>query len=331
MGLADPGGRRVHRRVAGDVGDDGRGLGLAPVGADLLDGRLPPVAGPGRPGDRPRPRVRTGVRLPLDSMERTQAFVLDQRMDVPACNTLAAAVLGHSRTGPEGRSIPRHVFLDPGPHDFHPERSAVAVRVAYPRMPAGHPPGRPPADRARRGTLAEERRPPPALGRSSGPGVRVREEADPAPGRGAADLPVRDAGGLGGPGPVPVGSTPLRRAPRRRSGCGSWAAGGRRAAGGAGPDVALVRACGGHDSGPVRWTGPESTQACAGTAAPPLPGGGTTAVPARDAGRVRPGLRVRGVGGGPGAAPEVRDAVLVPVGRGAAPALPTPIKMPDAC
>lgn len=230
MGLADPGGRRVHRRVAGDVGDDGRGLGLAPVGADLLDGRLPPVAGPGRPGDRPRPRVRTGVRLPLDSMERTQAFVLDQRMDVPACNTLAAAVLGHSRTGPEGRSIPRHVFLDPGPHDFHPERSAVAVRVAYPRMPAGHPPGRPPADRARRGTLAEERRPPPALGRSSGPGVRVREEADPAPGRGAAELPVRDAGGLGGPGPVPVGSTPLRRAPRRRSGCGSWAAGGRRAA-----------------------------------------------------------------------------------------------------
>ncbi|KUN06681.1 hypothetical protein AQI95_12455 [Streptomyces yokosukanensis] len=29
---------------------------------------------------------------------------------------------------------------------------------------------------------------------------------------------------------------------------------------------------------------------CAGTAAPPLPGGGTTAVPAKDAGRVRAGL-----------------------------------------
>ena len=42
----------------------------------------------------------------------------------------------------------------------------------------------------------------------------------------------------------------------------------------------------------------------AGTAAPPLPGGGTTAVPARDVDRVRPGL-TPSVLGGPGAAPEV--------------------------
>lgn len=94
------------------------------------------VARPRKPAGRPAaPRVRAGVRLLLDSMERTPAFVLDQRMDVLAWNTLADAVFGYSRTGPEGRSIPRHVFLDPGSHDFYPEWSAVAVQcVAHLRM-----------------------------------------------------------------------------------------------------------------------------------------------------------------------------------------------------
>ncbi|MFI1924881.1 helix-turn-helix transcriptional regulator [Streptomyces sp. NPDC020377] len=98
------------------------------------------VARPRKPAGRPAaPRVRAGIRLLLDSMERTPAFVLDQRMDVLAWNTLADAVFGYSRTGPEGRSIPRHVFLDPGSRDFYPEWSAVAVQcVAHLRMLAGH-------------------------------------------------------------------------------------------------------------------------------------------------------------------------------------------------
>ena len=54
---------------------------------------------------------------------------------------------------------------------------------------------------------------------------------------------------------------------------------------------------------------------------PREPGGGTTAVPARDAGRVRAGLTRPGVHGGPGAAPEVLGAVRRRPERGAAPAL----------
>lgn len=98
------------------------------------------VARPRRAAGRPAaPRVRPGVQLLLDSMERTPAFVLDQRMDVLAWNALADAVFGYSRTGPEGRSIPRHVFLDPDSRDFYPDWPAVAVQcVAHLRMLAGH-------------------------------------------------------------------------------------------------------------------------------------------------------------------------------------------------
>ncbi|QJT02170.1 helix-turn-helix domain-containing protein [Streptomyces asoensis] len=98
------------------------------------------VARPRKPAGRPAaPRVRAGVQSLLDSMERTPAFVLDQRMDVLAWNTLADAVFGYGRTGPEGRNIPRHVFLDPGSQDFYPEWSAVAVQcVAHLRVLAGH-------------------------------------------------------------------------------------------------------------------------------------------------------------------------------------------------
>ena len=98
------------------------------------------VARPRKPAGRPAaPRVRAGVQSLLDSMERTPAFVLDQRMDVLAWNTLADAVFGYGRTGPDGRSIPRHVFLDPGSRGFYPEWSAVAAPcVAHLRMLAGH-------------------------------------------------------------------------------------------------------------------------------------------------------------------------------------------------
>ncbi|MEU3784440.1 helix-turn-helix transcriptional regulator [Streptomyces sp900129855] len=98
------------------------------------------VARPRKPsGGSAAPRVRAGVQLMLDSMERTPAFVLDVRMDVLAWNALADAVFGYSGSTPDGRNIPRHVFLDPASRDFYPEWSAVAVQcVAHLRMQAGH-------------------------------------------------------------------------------------------------------------------------------------------------------------------------------------------------
>ncbi|MDX3244148.1 MULTISPECIES: helix-turn-helix transcriptional regulator [unclassified Streptomyces] len=98
------------------------------------------VARPRKPsGGSAAPRVRAGVQLLLDSMERTPAFVVDVRMDVLAWNALADAVFGYSRSTPDGRNIPRHVFLDPASRDFYPEWSAVAVQcVAHLRMQAGH-------------------------------------------------------------------------------------------------------------------------------------------------------------------------------------------------
>jgi PAS domain-containing protein len=103
------------------------------------------VARPRKPsGGSAAPRVRAGVQLLLDSMERTPAFVVDVRMDVLAWNALADAVFGYSRSAPDGRNIPRHVFLDPASRDFYPEWSAVAVQcVAHLRNLAGHHPDDP--------------------------------------------------------------------------------------------------------------------------------------------------------------------------------------------
>ncbi|WP_329217973.1 helix-turn-helix transcriptional regulator [Streptomyces sp. NBC_01485] len=98
------------------------------------------VARPRKPSARPSaPRVRPGVQLLLDSMERTPAFVLDARMDVLAWNALADAIFGYGSATPDARSIPRHIFLDPAARDFYPEWPAVAVQcVAHLRMLAGH-------------------------------------------------------------------------------------------------------------------------------------------------------------------------------------------------
>ncbi|MFD3836629.1 helix-turn-helix transcriptional regulator [Streptomyces sp. NPDC058642] len=98
------------------------------------------VARPRRQGARPAaPRVRAGIQLLLDSVDRTPAFVLDRRMTVVAWNALADAVFGYSGTTAEARSIPRQVFLDPAAHDFYPEWQAVAAQcVAHLRVQAGH-------------------------------------------------------------------------------------------------------------------------------------------------------------------------------------------------
>ncbi|MGW0422439.1 helix-turn-helix transcriptional regulator [Streptomyces sp. NPDC003015] len=98
------------------------------------------VARPRRQAARPpSPRVRPGVQLLLDSMDRTPAFVLDRRMTVLAWNALADAVFGYSGTTAKARSIPRQVFLDPAARDLYPEWQAVAAQcVAHLRVLAGH-------------------------------------------------------------------------------------------------------------------------------------------------------------------------------------------------
>ncbi|MGW2700615.1 helix-turn-helix transcriptional regulator [Streptomyces sp. NPDC001340] len=93
----------------------------------------------GRRERRPAaPRVRPGVQLLLDSMERTPAFVLGRRMDVLAWNALGDAVGGFSRMAPDERNMPRQVFLDPAARDLYPEWAAVAAQtVANLRIGAG--------------------------------------------------------------------------------------------------------------------------------------------------------------------------------------------------
>ncbi|MFF1723600.1 helix-turn-helix transcriptional regulator [Streptomyces sviceus] len=98
------------------------------------------VARPRRQAARPTsPRVRQGVQLLLDSMDRAPAFVLDRRMTVLAWNAPADAVFGYSGTTARTRSIPRQVFLDPAARDLYPEWQAVAAQcVAHLRVLAGH-------------------------------------------------------------------------------------------------------------------------------------------------------------------------------------------------
>ncbi|MFF7470615.1 helix-turn-helix domain-containing protein [Streptomyces sp. NPDC008092] len=105
------------------------------------------VARPHKKGStaRPaRPRVRPGVQLLLDGMERTPAFVLGRRMDVLAWNALGDAVNGFSALAPADRNIPRQVFLDPAAAGFYPDWAAVAAQtVANLRIDAGHHPDDP--------------------------------------------------------------------------------------------------------------------------------------------------------------------------------------------
>lgn len=98
----------------------------------------PPKKGAAR---RTAPRVRPGIQLLLDSMERTPAFVLGPAMDVLAWNTLADALLGFSRIAPAHRNTALQLFLDPEVHDMYPDWAAVAAQtVAHLRLGAGsHP------------------------------------------------------------------------------------------------------------------------------------------------------------------------------------------------
>ncbi|MEU1009615.1 helix-turn-helix transcriptional regulator [Streptomyces sp. NPDC005890] len=83
-------------------------------------------------------RVRPGVQLLLDAMERSPAFVLGRRMDVLAWNALGDAVNGFSRLAPAERNVARLVFLDPAGRELYPEWHAVAAQtVAHLRVNAG--------------------------------------------------------------------------------------------------------------------------------------------------------------------------------------------------
>ncbi|MEU9407174.1 helix-turn-helix transcriptional regulator [Streptomyces sp. NPDC048281] len=109
--------------------------------AYLLTVARPQRKGTARPS---RPRIRPGVQLLLDGMERTPAFVLGRRMDVLAWNALGDAVNGFSALAPAERNIPRQVFLDAAAGDFYPDWAAVAAQaVANLRIDAGRHPDDP--------------------------------------------------------------------------------------------------------------------------------------------------------------------------------------------
>ncbi|MDN3023071.1 helix-turn-helix transcriptional regulator [Streptomyces sp. S.PB5] len=82
-------------------------------------------------------RVRPGVQLLLDTMDRAPAFVLGPGMDVLAWNALADAVSGFSRMPPARRNIARQLFLEPGGRELYPDFAAIAAQtVAHLRLSA---------------------------------------------------------------------------------------------------------------------------------------------------------------------------------------------------
>ncbi|MFF4270790.1 helix-turn-helix transcriptional regulator [Streptomyces sp. NPDC001536] len=87
------------------------------------------------------PRVRPGVQLLLDSMERTPAFVLGPAMDALAWNALGDAVHGFGHLAPGRRNPVRQLFLDPAGRDLYSDWAAAASQcVANLRLSAGaHP------------------------------------------------------------------------------------------------------------------------------------------------------------------------------------------------
>ncbi|MFF1833861.1 helix-turn-helix transcriptional regulator [Streptomyces sp. NPDC058231] len=103
------------------------------------------VARPGAKARGERPdaarRVRPGLRLLLDTIDRAPAFVLGRRMDVLAWNALGDALVGFSRMPAAARNMPRQVFLEPAARELYPEWAAVAAEtVAHLRLDAGlHP------------------------------------------------------------------------------------------------------------------------------------------------------------------------------------------------
>ncbi|WP_020137881.1 helix-turn-helix transcriptional regulator [Streptomyces sp. 351MFTsu5.1] len=85
-----------------------------------------------------RPGIRAGIRLLLDSMDRTPAFVLGPAMEALAWNDLGDALHGFSRLPADRRNIVRHLFLEPEARDLYPDWATVAAQcVATLRLSAG--------------------------------------------------------------------------------------------------------------------------------------------------------------------------------------------------
>ncbi|KUN21502.1 XRE family transcriptional regulator [Streptomyces antibioticus] len=105
-----------------------------------------------KPKSRRAPRVRPGVQLLLDSMDRTPAFVVDPGMETLAWNALGDALHGFSRMAPDQRNLVRQLFLDAGGRDLYPDFAAIAAQtVARLRLSAGAHPD----DRALRDLVGE--------------------------------------------------------------------------------------------------------------------------------------------------------------------------------
>ncbi|MFC7309919.1 helix-turn-helix transcriptional regulator [Streptomyces monticola] len=86
-------------------------------------------------------KVRPGLQLLLDTIEKAPAFVFGRRMDVLAWNAMGDALLGYSTQSPRERNVLRQVFLDPSARDCYPDWAAVAAEtVAYLRLDAGRHP-----------------------------------------------------------------------------------------------------------------------------------------------------------------------------------------------
>jgi transcriptional regulator with XRE-family HTH domain len=92
---------------------------------------------------RPAPQqVRPSVRLILDSMTTTPAYVRNARLDILAANQLGKALFAPVLTSPaQPANNARFLFLDPAAREFYPnwERQAQDV-VAMLRTEAGHNP-----------------------------------------------------------------------------------------------------------------------------------------------------------------------------------------------
>ncbi|MEV0094742.1 helix-turn-helix transcriptional regulator [Streptomyces sp. NPDC050738] len=108
---------------------------------DTERGYLREVARPRRTSAPVRQRVRPGLQLLLDTIDKAPAFIFGRRMDVLAWNALGDAMSGYSRTEPAERNVMRQVFLSPEACELYPEWEAVAAEtVAYLRLDAGRHP-----------------------------------------------------------------------------------------------------------------------------------------------------------------------------------------------
>jgi transcriptional regulator with XRE-family HTH domain len=94
---------------------------------------------------RPPPEVRPGIRLILDGMTDTPAFVRNGRLDILAVNPLGRALYSPIFAIPAGpANLARFQFLDPGAREFYPSfEDSARTTVELLRTEAGRDPFNP--------------------------------------------------------------------------------------------------------------------------------------------------------------------------------------------